>query len=93
MKFSFTTEDIDTRFNWRVAATIIFQTRKLKLIHQQTRTTVFPNRVHIASWVGVIMEWCETYIWFDLLFLFNGISIFVGYLMPDPSLLNNSDII
>ncbi len=39
-------EDIDIRFKKSVAATIIFQTRKMKLIHDTT--VAFPNRVCMA---------------------------------------------
>ena len=32
----------------------------------------------------------DLHFWFDLVSLFNGISVFVGYLIPKPSLWKNS---
>ena len=33
----------------------------------------------------LLTDVCRAKVFFDLFFFFNGISIFVGYLMPKPS--------
>ena len=63
-----------------------FSQSSLLTVFSMENTSFFKIRSRLYDWFGLV--------WFGLVLLINGIRIFVGYLISNPSLLKkNSDTI